>query len=211
MQVPNPMKTALVSREDNPSTTQRRMHRILGAKSANGLFAENLYVNTRAQSPTLMLDNEDELAELIYHLKRHKAEFCILDVFNNLHSADENDNTQMAAALARVKRIQAEAGCQIGIVHHFNKAQGRNLQSKLRGASAISGFAEWIIGISEADKESRLLEMEFVTKGAAAPDELFYRIKDTGMHEEFLSLELAIRTPKTQPSKSRGWYSRKGI
>ena len=190
MVVPRPVRTALVSREDNPSTTQRRMRRLLAAKGANSLIEENLYVNTFAQTPTLMLDNEAELAELIDHLKRHRAELCILDVFNRLHSADENDNTEMVAVLAKAKRIQNEVGCSLAIVHHFNKAPGRNLQTRLRGSSAIAGFAEWIAGISEVDAETHLLEMEFVTKSAAAPLPIRYRIADVGEHGEFLFLQV---------------------
>ena len=209
MFVPRPVRTALVSREDNPVTTQRRTKRLMQAKGVNELLEENLYVNTAAQTPTLMLDNDEELTELIVELKRHRIEFCILDVFNRLHNADENDNTEMVGVLARIKRIQTEAGCSVAIVHHFNKAPGRNLQTRLRGSSAIAGFAEWIIGISEADSERHVLSMEFVTKSAATPESISYRIADLGIDGSMLALQVEkYQPPMKQTTPILSWADR---
>lgn len=209
MRVARPVRVALVSREDNPSTTRRRMHRLWGSKGVNELVEENLYINTSAQTSSLMLDNEEELIELIAHLKKHRAEFCILDVFNRLHSGDENDNTEMVSILGKVKRLHREAGCSVAIVHHFNKAPGRNLQTKLRGSSAIAGFAEWIIGIAEIDAESHLLQMEFVTKSAATPMPVNYRMLDNYVTDTLaLVVDNEVKVP-AQQKPVLTWFDRK--
>ena len=177
--IPKPTRTAIVSREDNPALTAWRLRNLLAAKSLTpyqlGELETNLYVNTRAQTPSFMLDNDGEVRNLIAALRERKIEFCILDVLNVLHRADENDNSQMADVLRKAKRIQDETGAALGIIHHFNKSDAATrITRRLRGASAIAGFAEWVIGISMADEENGIRKMEFELKAGAAPDPIYF-------------------------------------
>jgi len=77
-------------------------------------------------------------------LESFGAEFAIFDVFNVMHNADENDNSEMRRILDRLSQIQAAAGCGIGVVHHYSKASdpGLSLTQRLRGAGAIAGWCE---------------------------------------------------------------------
>ena len=143
-------------------------------------MADNLYLNTGRQNETLMLDNESELNELIVALRDRQIEIAFLDVFNVMHTANENDNTEMRSVLAKAKRIQVEAGCAIGIVHHFNKAEIGSITARLRGSSAISGFAEWIVGIAMQDEEKKIRKVEFEIKADEAPMPRFYTIANLG-------------------------------
>ena len=141
--IPRPVKTALITREDNPVLTKWRMNRLLAGKQR--LMPElngRLYVNSREQSPEFRLDRPELLAGMIAELKRVEPEFVILDVFNVLHAADENDNTEMRAILDEVNRLRSEVGCSIGMVHHFNKNSEGTLTQRIRGAGAIAGWAE---------------------------------------------------------------------
>jgi putative DNA primase/helicase len=179
--VPSPVKCALVSREDNPSLTSWRLKSLMFGKTLNpsqfSMVDDNLYVNSRKQTGSLMLDVPEELEELISEIRSRQIEFCILDVFNVLHSADENDNTEMRGVLKHVNRIQEKTGCAVGIVHHFNKAyQGGSLANGLRGSSAISGFAEWMLGITIEDKETKIRKMEFELKASISPESFCWRI-----------------------------------
>jgi hypothetical protein len=108
---------------------------------------------------------------------RHRGiEFAIFDVFNVMHAADENDNTEMRRVLRQLSRIQAEVGCGIGVVHHFNKAESGSMTQRLRGSSAIAGWAEWLIEISIADEDQKIRHMEFELKAAQPPfDEKMFR------------------------------------
>jgi hypothetical protein len=176
--VPRRTKVALVSREDNPALTRRRMGQLLAGKGAYPQeLAEHLYINSRASQKTMMLDNPLELDDLISDLKRHQTEFLILDVFNVLHSADENDNTAMRQVLNQVSRIQNEVGCSICIIHHWNKSKEGSITDKLRGASAIAGWAEFVIGLSMEDQAERVRKMEFDIKVACAPQPLTFQIE----------------------------------
>ena len=180
--VPRPVRVGIVSREDNPHLTAWRLRSLMTGKGLNlvqqQMLEKNLYINTRAQTPGLMLDNEDEVNELLTAIKAHRIEFVLLDVFNVLHAADENDNTEMRKVLNQCKRIQDESGAAIGILHHYSKDLGSsNITQRLRGASAIAGFAEWMIGITMADEDMRVRRMEFELKAACPPEPIYFHIK----------------------------------
>lgn len=175
--VPRPFRVALISREDNPSLTGWRMRHLLSGKSAEhpGTL-ENLYVNSRAQTPEFMLDNPEQWQELVDALQQRAIEFAVFDVFNVMHGADENDNTEMRQVLRQLSAIQAAVKCGIGVVHHFNKMDGGSMTQRLRGASAIAGWAEWLIGIRMEDEEQKIRRMDFELKAACPPDPIYYQV-----------------------------------
>lgn len=179
--VPQAVKVALVSREDNPSLTAWRMQKLFAGKSCPvpELIELNLHVNSRRQSAELMLDQPQQMAHLMAQLRALSPRFVIFDVFNVLHAADENDNQEMRTVLRQLSRIQAEIGCAIAVVHHYNKSDHGSMTQRLRGSSAIAGWAEWLIGISMADEESKTRRMEFELKAAEPPDPIHYRIEST--------------------------------
>ena len=176
--IPKPTRVALISREDAPQLTAWRVTHLFAGKNTRepNLFETNLYVNTRQQSAELMLDNEEQVCELVDALKQRQIEFAIFDVFNVMHAADENDNTEMRRVLRQLSKIQADVGCGIGVVHHFNKAEQGSMTQRLRGSSAIAGWAEWLIGISMADEEQKIRRMEFELKAAQPPSTITFQI-----------------------------------
>jgi RecA-family ATPase len=178
-----PVKCGLVSREDNPALTAWRFKHIFsGKKTAHPVLIEsNLYINSRQQTDHFFLDNETDVIELIADIKRLGLEFVMLDVLNRLHSADENDNTEMAKIMAQVTRIQQESGAAIGIVHHLNKAADGNITQRLRGAGAIAGFAEWLIDAHIVDEEQKVRQMQFEIKAACPPDPIYWKIEGDEM------------------------------
>jgi hypothetical protein len=181
--VPTPARVALISREDAPALTSWRVKHLFAGKNAReaNLLETNLYVNTRQRSAELMLDNEEQAYELVSALKQRQIEFAIFDVFNVLHTADENDNTEMRRVLRQLSKIQAEVGCGIGVVHHFNKADQGSMTQRLRGSSAIAGWAEWLIGISIVDEEQRVRRMEFELKAAQPLRSITFQIVSDDM------------------------------
>jgi hypothetical protein len=50
------------------------------------------------------------------------------------------------------------------------------MTQRLRGASAIAGWAEWLIGISMADEETKVRRMDFELKAACPPDPIYFQI-----------------------------------
>ena len=136
-------------------------------------LGDRIWINSRSQSPEFRLDKPDQLSEMIAELKRVAPEFVILDVFNVLHGAEENDNTEMRAVLELLNTIHREVNCSLCIFHHFSKASEGSMTQRLRGSSAIAGWAEWIIGL-EPDKVHR--KMSFELKAASPPEPINFAI-----------------------------------
>jgi hypothetical protein len=197
-----PTRTALVSREDTPGLTAWRLNHLLCGKK-NGqreLLGEFLWVNTKLQSADYRLDIDELHREMIDELKTKRIQFAIFDVFNVLHSSDENDNQEMRGILQKLNEIQKEVGCQIGMVHHFNKADQSSMIKRIRGSGAISGWVEWAIGISVVDAELGVRRMEFETKAGQPPPPIHYRI----VAEKESAVAELVRTDFEPPRKHNG-------
>ncbi len=175
MRVPRRVRTALVSREDSPSLTQRRINRLLAGNARYGLNLSSwMLVNTRRQLVDFKVTTDEHLGQLINELKQFRVELVVLDVFRSLHDSEENDNTEVQLVLQRINRIQNECECAVALVHHINKVSSENIFKGLRGASAIHGWMEWGIGISvlnpeEEDKAKYIRKLEFESKEGTAP------------------------------------------
>jgi hypothetical protein len=183
MRVPRRVRTALVSREDSPSLTQRRINRLICGNERYGLHLSSwMLVNTRRQLADFKVTTDEHLQQLIDELKQFRVEFVVLDVFRSLHDSEENDNTEVQQVLQRINRIQNECECAVALVHHINKVSSENIFKGLRGASAIHGWMEWGIGISvtnseEEDKAKYVRRLEFESKeGTAAA--IYTRIRE---------------------------------
>lgn len=177
--IPNRARVALVSREDNAMRTGLRARALMRGRGIHPKEVEDfLYVNSRMQTKSLMLDNKIELQELIDNLKLLRSQIVFLDVFNVMHAAEENDNTEMRKVLNQVTRIQNEVGCSVFLVHHFNKGNPDDpLTQRLRGAGAQAGFAEVVIGIRYADRKDKTRKAEFELKAGESPAPVYYQIQ----------------------------------
>jgi RecA-family ATPase len=199
--IPKRVRTALVSREDHHGLTQWRemkirAHRKLMPEDLDGW----LYINAKGLKPKIMLDYPDDVAALISDLKRYQTEFLILDVMRVLHSAEENDNTEMQKVIDVLNHIQTETGASICLIHHDNKRDDATLTERARGASAIAGWAEFICGLRVVDETDWTREFTCELKAAMAPDKFHFRIIDTADG----AIELA-RVPWTPPSTRHSW------
>jgi len=175
--VPQRVKTALITREDNPALTKWRLRHLLAGKGKTlEDVGDHLWVNSREQSPEFRLDKPEQVAEMLLELKKVKPEFLILDVLNVLHGRDENDNQEMRRILEQLTLIQQEVGCSIAVLHHFNKMAEGSMTQRLRGSSAIAGWAEWLVGIEPVPGGKGLRSMEFELKAAMSPEPLRFEI-----------------------------------
>jgi len=84
------------------------------------------------------------------------TDLLILDTMRSMHSAEENDATQMAHLLEKLRLIQRSTGACIVLLHHFNKPTKENagsLSYRLRGSTAILGALDGLIGLTKVNKE----------------------------------------------------------
>ena len=183
--VPRPARVALLSREDPQALTGWRLKHLLAGRGYEPDYEfGQLWCNSRQQSESLALDNPAEMAALTAELQSRAPEMVILDVFNVLHAADENDQTQMRGVLRAVSKLSADLdGAAICIVHHFNKGTGEGtaaMVNRLRGSSAIAGWTQWIVGLSYADERAKIRRAEFELKAGESPDPVNFRIESDG-------------------------------
>ena len=189
--VPQRRRVAVMSREDSPAETARRLK--LFAEGSEARKAYNwgqIWVNTMDHSPTLQVDNQEQMDALIKELRMEQFDLAIFDVLNVLHSNDENDNTAMSAVLEALKRIQVEANCGVLVLHHISKAQSTNIFRDARGAGAIHGWPEWGVGLTITDETAPRKEwvrkVEFELKYACPADPVHFKIvgDDTALRIE---------------------------
>ena len=170
-------KVALVSREDAPGLTFWRMRNLLRGRAESELTLQGrLKLNTKEQRPLVMLDDPLQYAEMVDEVEKFRPDLILLDVFNVLHNADENDNTEMRSVLQRLTDLQARVGCSIGVVHHFNKYGEGTMTQRVRGSSAISGWVEWLWGIDKVPDDHSIRRFEVEMKVAQPPDPFYYRV-----------------------------------
>jgi hypothetical protein len=176
--VPRPVRTALFAREDYPGLTSWRLSALFRSRTwpDPNFFDNNLFINSRAQTDEFYVDNPQHVDDVIRYLRRFRIEFALFDVLNILHEADENDNSEMRRIMARFSHIQAKANCSIGLIHHLGKSDGKWTR-RLRGASSIHGWVEWLIGVSEVDEAEKIRKMEFELKAAESPHPVHYQIQ----------------------------------
>ncbi len=175
--VPRSVRTALITREDTPNLTRWRMERLLCGRGRERCELEGkLFVNSREQSPSFKLDRPELFGPMVESLRQFKPEFVLLDVLNIMHTCEENDNTAMGLVMEQLNILKHEVGCDIGVCHHFNKNGEGSLTQRLRGAGAIAGWAEWVVGIEKVPNDTHTRRMEFELKAGDHPP-LFYEIK----------------------------------
>jgi 5S rRNA maturation endonuclease (ribonuclease M5) len=178
--IPRRIRVALVSREDSSGLTQVRKTKIMQFRNLTNIDLEGwLYINAKGLKPKIMLDYPDDVTALIADLKRYQSEFLILDVMRVLHAGDENDNNDMQKVVNTMNRIQGDTGVSICLIHHESKNNlpGTRLTERVRGGSAIAGWLEWVVGITQMEDQmpwTRKFECEL--KIAEPVDPFYWRI-----------------------------------
>lgn len=215
--VPKPVKVGMCAREDNPGTTKWRLKHIAAARQVHiEELSENLWLNSKAETPRLMIDEPGDMRQLIAGIEKRRIEFLILDVFRRIHSADENDPNEMQHIIDVVCDIQAKTGAQVCLVHHKRKESGdrgvvSSLTDSARGSSVIAGYAEWICGLKvvnpEAAKHEWVREVEVELKAAIAPDRWYCQFIDQPGENAGISVERVFWSPPKKGKKKADSYA----
>ena len=203
--VPRRRRVAIISREDSPRETGRRLKLFAAGTAARGEYNwGQIWLNTIDQSPMLHVDNAEQLNALIKELQMEQFDLAIFDVFSELHTGDENDNTVMTSALDALTRIQTEAHCGVLLLHHLSKAQSGNVFRDARGAGAIHGWTEWGVGLTVVDetvaRKQWVRKVEFELKYACPADPVHFMIVGD---DESMRIELTD-APETPAIQRRG-------
>lgn len=209
--VPERVKVGLVTREDAPGLTKKRIQRLIAGKSLANLDLEGwLWVNSREQTKSFNILNDEDFSALVRDFKKQQCRIVFFDVFNRIHQLDENDNTMMAQVTGKLSQFGAEVGCQVALIHHINKDNGNlKIFNRLRGAGALHGWMEWGMAITtvnpEDDPKDIIRRIDFESKEVTV-DPICFRIVDG---PGFTRLESEMYAPQRRPQiGSRDYKSR---
>ena len=169
--IPQKRRVALVSREDGPGMTMQRLKRFATGRRLRFDTIDTVLVNTFAQRSTFAIDKEEDIANLCKWLIHEKAEICIFDVLNRLHSAaNENDAMEMTRVMGCFDRIRLETGCDVAVIHHDAKNGGTGGQRKPRGSGAIDSWWDWKVSLTVDPEKDAQKQVFFATKAGQAAE-----------------------------------------
>ncbi|WP_217913106.1 AAA family ATPase [Miltoncostaea marina] len=97
--------------------------------------AERYMVLGNGGTVPLRIDVPGHAALLKAHIEEHGVEVLLLDTFRTLHTANENDSSEMEAVWCALRRLLDETGCAAILTHHTKKGAGRNRREAARGGS----------------------------------------------------------------------------
>lgn len=176
--VAHPYRVALISREDSQYLTAWRMRRLLAGRGYGTDDVDGaIWCNSRSQSPEFWLTDRQHMVEMTAELSLRRPDMVILDVFNKMHGAKENDSFEMGPVIRAVEKLSADLGAAVCVVHHNNKGEGQTLVNRMRGSSGIGGAAQWIVGLSWENEAQKIRRAEFLSKAAESPDPVNFRIE----------------------------------
>lgn len=181
--VPRARRVAYMSREDSANLTRWRFEHIWkGIGEKDKPFAgDRVFINTRHELSQFKIEDDKQFDIACRELEKFRPELTIIDVFNVIHSTEENDNTAMRKIMDRMTTMQNRIGGGIGIIHHARKETGP-LEERARGASSIAGWAEWLIGLNKIHDPDfvppvpPVRRLEVVTKSSESPENVYFQI-----------------------------------
>ncbi len=174
------VRTAVVSREDGPGMTKRRVAQFAAARrvTVDSLDAWMRF-NTYEQKSAFSIQSDSDLEEIIRWIRQEQIELCIFDVLNVLHGADENSNTAMTQVMMRFDSIKAATDVDLAIIHH-DKKDSESGNKKPRGASAIDSWWEWKCSISPDTEDENVKRVYFGSKAAVPHAAMTIEFKTIG-------------------------------
>lgn len=167
----NPVKCAVISREDGPAMVYRRLRQLArGHGIGDWEIDQNILVNTVEQSSRFKIDRMDDIEEMADWLKMFGVEFCVIDVFNRLHDQQENSSDDMSRVTRNLDTLAELSGAQICVIHHTNKA------GKVKGSTSIEGWADYVVTLEQSLDDDAIKTIHLKTKsaGSAPPRDVRY-------------------------------------
>ena len=146
--------------EDNHWNVVARMKALAEAKGIDSRRMEHAPLYLRCRKP---IDIVDEVADIIYMIKRYKDEnpeeregLIIIDPLRNAHVEDENDSGSVKTVLENCLHITNETGYSLIVNHHFKKMKKGDEESPgnaIRGSSSIYGAVDGIVGMRKVETD----------------------------------------------------------
>ncbi len=151
-------RVLLMPREDAERTTKIRLWQLARGAGLRRPHDLEQFLSVDPMSP-LDLGNADHVARLQKACERFDV--VILDSFATTHHGDENSNRDMSNVMGAARDIALGTNTAIGFIHHYNGKGGaddkRSPIHRLRGASAIAGYARHVIGAERGNEKGQIV------------------------------------------------------
>lgn len=148
---------ALFLAEDSPRSVRNRLRALAKARGIDPVTAaRRIALKCRG---SVDLSTDDGAARIIVACRAigQPLGLLILDPLRDLHSAEENDSTEMAGVMHRLRAIRDALGCAVAFIHHMGKQgkdnSGRRPGQRLRGSSAIHGALDAGLYLSDLETD----------------------------------------------------------
>lgn len=183
-----------LSAEDSPKEIHRRVHRIADALGAAGRIALRDHFAIKSfRGVTPPPDVQDPVFQAAAKADGAGCRLIVFDTLTRFHSADENDNVEMAKVINAFESIAQATGAALLILHHCSKAsQGKDGDATagiaLRGASSIRDNTRWNLALAAGPGGSRVLR-ETKHNGGRGSDDVYIRWTDESAEGPFVRCE----------------------
>jgi hypothetical protein len=155
-----PKRVLLMPREDSERTTKIRLWQLARGAGLESPLDIKDHLSVDPTSP-LNLTNPQHIQRLRRACERYDVVF--IDSFATTHPGDENSVKDIARALEPARDIASSTKTALVFVHHYNgkgnPEDPRAAKHRLRGSSAIAGYARHIVGVSRGP-EKGLIKIE---------------------------------------------------
>jgi hypothetical protein len=104
-------------------------------------------------------DLNPQAQAVLMEIAAFRPDIVFLDVFNRIHTGDENSQRDMTRVMGYVEKIRRDYGCAVILLHHFAKqAQGKSNRSnqRLRGSSVLGSWSENSLFVVKKDRDNML-------------------------------------------------------
>jgi RecA-family ATPase len=137
------------------------------------------------------IDNPDWQDALQQELYTFAPDIVIMDVFNKLHTKEENSQQQMTEVMNAVENIRRAGKCSVLIVHHFRKSGGEGKSNRanqrMRGSSVLSGWSENSLYLT--GKVEKRIKVEHESKNAPE-DPFLFELEDVTEGDEKIGVRV---------------------
>lgn len=152
-------RVLLMPREDAERTTKIRLWQLARGAGLQRPHDLEKFLAVDVHNP-LDLGTADHIRRLEAACDRFDVIF--VDSFATSHRGDENSSRDMSSVMGAARDLSLGTLTAIGFIHHFN-GKGGNADDKrspihrLRGSSAIAGYARHVVGVERGKEKGQVV------------------------------------------------------
>jgi hypothetical protein len=148
-QIPtHPLKTLLIENEGAAGFFQARMQRLLDGldydRDELAAVNENVLIWGDGGWSSMKLDDPNNMELVRRAAEKFQPDIIFFEPFRGLHTANENDNSEMAVVLDAMNGLASTYDCGVMLTHHERKSgvqDGEDPMWAARGAAVLTDLA----------------------------------------------------------------------